>query len=306
MGTEWQLELHSTQSPVSLRSIAEAVVEEVERVEQQLSFYRETSDLRSLNATAAYEDTAVDPRLFSLLGRVQTLSRATGGAIDPTVGPLLRCWGFVGGSGSMPIAEEIEAARRVVGMEHVILTPGQNTVRFDREGIELEFGAVGKGYAIERAVDMLRDEYEIESALLHGGTSTIYGLGAPPGEDAWNVAIRRPNSATGETVLTLPLRDRAVSVSAPHGKWFEQEGNRYGHVLDPRTGNPAVGSVIAVVATATAMESDALSTALLVMGETGMATVRALRQDAFVLVGIWEESGELRVAQDGPLSAGNL
>jgi thiamine biosynthesis lipoprotein len=202
----------------------------------------------------------------------------------------------------MPGAREIEAARSVVGMEHVHLDAEARTVHFDREGVALEFGAIGKGFAIERAVELLRDEYEIDSALLHGGTSTIYGLGAPPGEAAWNVAIQRPYAPSGEAVLTIPLRDRAVSLSAPHGKWFEQDGKRYGHVLDPRIGYPAAGSVLAAVATASATESDALSTALLVLGEAGMADIRLLRPDAFVLVGVHEEAGGLHFVQDGPLT----
>ncbi len=303
MGTEWQLQIYSKQPEVALRSIAEAVVDEVERVEQQLSFYRETSDIREINAVAGLGPTPVDPRIFHLLEQIQILSQTTSGAFDPTIGPLLRAWGFVGNSGAMPGAREIAAARTVVGMEHVVLDPDTHSVRFDRVGVELEFGAVGKGYAIDRAVELLRDEYEIESALLHGGTSTIYGLGAPPGAGAWNVAIQRPYASTGDTVLTLPLRDRAVSVSAPHGKWFEQNGRKYGHVLDPRSGYPVSGSILAVVATNYAAESDALSTALLVLGEPGMATVRALRPDAFVLVGTHEESDVLHLLQDGPLAS---
>ena len=301
MGTEWQLQVYADRPEIHLRSVAEAIIAEVERVEELLSFYRETSDLCELNALAALGPTVADPRLFRLLRQVQVLSEATGGAFDPTIGPLLRCWGFVGNTGSMPTAREIESARAVVGLHHITLDPDAGTVRYDREGVELEFGAIGKGYAIERAVELLRDEYEIDSALIHGGTSTIYAIGAPPGAEAWNVAIQRPYAAAGETVLTLPLRDRAVSVSAPHGKWFEQEGRRYGHILDPRTGYPAAGSVLAVVATDSATESDALSTALLVLGEPGMATVRALRPDAFVLLGSHEESGSLNILQDGPL-----
>jgi len=301
MGTEWHLQIYSKQPEIALRSIAEAVTEEVERVEQQLSFYRESSDVRELNSLAGLGPTPVDPRLFRLLEHIQTIYQQTGGAFDPTIGPLLRAWGFVGNSGAMPGAREIELARTIVGMQHVALDVEACTVRFDRAGVELEFGAVGKGYAIERAIALLRDEYEIDCALLHGGTSTIYGLGAPPGADAWNVAIQRPYSSAGDSVLTIPLRNRAVSVSAPHGKWFEQDGRKYGHVLDPRTGYPAAGSVLAVVAAESATESDALSTALLVLGEEGISIVRALRPDAFVLIGTHEASEGLRVLQDGPL-----
>jgi len=300
MGTEWQLQMHLDRPESYLRSVAEDIIGEVERVEQLLSFYRDSSDVRELNAIAALGPANVDPRLFNLLERVQLLSQATGGAFDPTIGPLLRCWGFVGNTGAMPTAREIEIARAVVGLRHVALDADARTVRFDREGVELEFGAIGKGYAIERAVELLRDEYEIESALIHGGTSTIYGLGSPPGCNTWNVAIQRPYAPPGDSVMMLSLRDRAVSVSAPHGKWFEQDGRRYGHILDPRTGYPAAGSMLAVVATNSAAESDALSTALLVLGEAGISIVRSFRPDAFVLVGTHERDGELSFSKDGP------
>ena len=305
MGTEWQIKLYADRSPQFLRSVAEAVVEEVESAEQMLSFYRDASDLRELNATAGLAPVPVDPRLLRLLQRAEKINAATGGAFDPTIGPLLRCWGFVGGSGIMPDAAAIAEAVASVGMHHVLLDAAACTVAFDRHGVELEFGAIGKGYAIERAVELLRDEYEIESALLHGGGSTFYGLGAPPGEEAWNVAIQRPNAGPGDTVCTIALRDRAVSVSAPHGKWFEQGGRRYGHVLDPRTAYPAAGSLIAVVATASATDSDALSTALLVLGAEGIPLVRATRPDAYVLVGAYEQDGQMTLTEDGPNAPDN-
>ncbi len=298
MGTQWELSLDCDGPETHLRSVAEEIVAEVERLEQLLSIYRASSDLSELNAAAAWEPVRLDPRLFELLERARELSQATAGAFDPTIGPLLRCWGFVGGAGSMPTVREISNARSLVGMEHVSIDRAASTVQFDREGIQLEFGAIGKGYAIDRAIEILRDEYDVEIALLHGGTSTVYGLGAPREAEAWNVGIQRPGAPDGEIVVTLPLRDRAVSVSAPHGKWFEQDGRRYGHVLDPRTAYPVAGSVLAVVATSSATDSDALSTALLVLGEAGIPTVKALVPDAFVLVGSHEEGGSLRTVTD--------
>ena len=199
----------------------------------------------------------------------------------------------------MPSAAAIEKCRSVVGFDHVQLDGESHSVHFDREGVELEFGAIGKGYAIDRAVSMLRDEYEIENAFIHGGGSTIYGLGCPPDQDAWSVAIQRPEGAEGDSVITVPLCNRAVSVSAPHGKWFKQDGKRYGHVLDPRSAYPAAGSVLAVVAADSATESDALSTALLVLGEEGIPIVRAVAPEAFVLVGTHEVEGGLCIVKEG-------
>jgi thiamine biosynthesis lipoprotein len=302
MGTEWQLAIADDRPEAYLRSVAEEVEAEVERVEQLLSFYRDDSDLTVLNTTAALGPARVDPRMFELLLRAQEVWSTTGGAFDPTIGPLLRAWGFVGNSGSMPDVRELDAAREIVGMQHVALNRDDLTVQYYRAGVELEFGAIGKGYAIDRAVELMRDEFEIRSALIHGGASTIYAIGSPPEEPAWHVAVQRPYAAAGDSVISVPLRDRAVSVSAPHGKWFEQDGKRYGHVLDPRTGYPAAGSVLAVVVTESATESDALSTALLVLGEPGIPTIRAFRPNSFVLIGSHEENDELNFVQIGPLT----
>ncbi|MCW3054769.1 MAG: hypothetical protein JWN14_3939 [Chthonomonadales bacterium] len=283
MATEFELLVYGDRETY-LQSVSEAVFQEISRLEAQLSFYSPESDISDLNRHAAFAPVTVEPRLFHLLEKTRELSEATGGAFDPTVAPLMRCWGFVGASGSMPTAEAIEDARRLVGMHHVHLDAGAYTVAFDTEGVQLDLGAIGKGYAIDCAVELLW-EYEIEAALLHGGTSTVYALGHPPEAEAWTIAIQRPFDTTSGHYLTqLSLRDESLSVSAPHGKWFASEGRRYGHVIDPRTGYPAGTALLAALVTASATESDALSTALLTLGSEGLARIGSLLPDARALV----------------------
>lgn len=297
MGTEWEIALTGSQTEEYLQLVSESVQQEVERLEEQLSFYRPSSEISEINSRAAFEEVTLDPRLFTLLEQARDLSEMTHGAFDPTVAPLLRCWGFVGGSGSMPGVREIEQARAVVGMQHVLLNPANQSVRYDREGVQLELGAIGKGYAVECIVEMLRD-YEIENALLHGGTSTICGLGSSGEGDGWKIALRRPYSETDEILTTFTLKNEALSVSAPHGKWFSQDGMRYGHVLDPRTGYPVAGNVLAAVITESATESDALSTALLTLGPDWIPELRALRPTSKLLVATHEEDGGLNLIFD--------
>ncbi len=283
MATQFELLLYGERETY-LRSVSEAVFGEISRLEAQLSFYRETSDISELNRLAALRPVIVEPRLFALLERAKFLSEATGGAFDPTVAPLMRCWGFVGASGQMPERKAIEAARELVGMHHVHLDKAASTVRFDREGVQLDLGAIGKGYAVECAVDLLR-EYEITSALLHGGTSTVYALGSPTDAEAWTIALQKPYDAGEEAYLTqLTLQDAALSVSAPHGKWFAANGKRYGHVLDPRTGYPVGRILLASLVTASPTDSDALSTALLTLGKEGLSLLGNLLPDARALV----------------------
>jgi thiamine biosynthesis lipoprotein len=189
------------------------------------------------------------------------------------------------GSGSWPDPAEVARVRRQVGMQHVILDGENLTVRFDGEGVMLDLGAIGKGYAIDRAAETLR-EAGITSALLHGGTSTVYGIGKPPGDDAWKVAIESPSGdgATPQWLATVPLQDEALSVSAVWGKCFEHEGKTFGHVLDPRAGQPVSNAVLAAVVLPSAMETDALSTALLVAGPEGHEKIAQLRPRMRTLV----------------------
>jgi FAD:protein FMN transferase len=265
-----------------LTAAAEEALREVEALDQQLSFYRDDSDVRMLNVVAAERPVTVEPRLFRLLQRARELSEATGGAFDLTIGPLLRAWGLTGEGGRVPDQVEIEAARAVTGMDLVELDPDAFTVRFLREGVLIDLGAIGKGYAIERAAALLQ-EAEVSGALIHGGTSTVQALGTQPDGSPWTVAIQDPGDAE-QLLDTLSLQDAALSVSAVHGKFFTEGETRYGHVLDPAAGQPVQGAVLAAVVCGSATDSDALSTALLVGGESLFERVTALHPEAAMLV----------------------
>src|SRR5205814_7918206 len=178
-------------NPVSLRAAAEEALDEVERLEGRLSLFRPTSEIAHLNARAAYEPVQVSPAVFALLQHAHRLNQETQGAFDVTIAPLMRCWGFTGGSGSLPSAQEVAEARQKVGMHLVRLDPANYTVHFEREGVMLDLGAIGQGYAIDTAVELLRDS-GVESAFIHGGTSTVYGLGHPADSDAWAVELPSP------------------------------------------------------------------------------------------------------------------
>jgi thiamine biosynthesis lipoprotein len=262
MATRFELVL-SGEDPVRLRAGGEQALAEIARLERQLSYYRSDSEVAWLNRKAADGPVKVDPRLFRLLQQCAELTAATGGAFDVTVGPLVRAWGFAAGSGAVPDASTIDEARRVVGMEHVDLDGEAFTVRYRRRGVEIDLGGFGKGYAVERAVEVLR-ESGIGTALLHGGTSSVFGLGAPPGEPAWRVALAPPFSSREPAV---ELRDTGLSVSARHGKQFTVGDRTYGHVLDPRSGQPVSRAEAAAAVGPSPAVCEALSTALMVYGE---------------------------------------
>lgn len=162
-----------------------------------------------------------------------------------------------------------KTARATVGFEHLRLDTVRRTVVFARRGMSIDLGAVGKGYAIDAAIEVLR-AHGVSQALLHGGTSSVYGLGRSPDAEAWRVAWDAPGAPRRQ----LPLQESALSVSAGHGKSFSVDGQPFGHVMDPREGHPATAACAAVVTGPRSFECDALSTALLVQGPSWISTLR--------------------------------
>jgi thiamine biosynthesis lipoprotein len=288
MATRFELVLHG-ENTTRLRAAGEQALKVVERLEAQLSLFRPTSEIARVNASAAREPVRVSPSVFRLLQHARRLQAESGGAFDITVAPLVRCWGFMHGTGRVPAPDEIEAARSRAGMAHVVLDEENYSVRFDHEGVMIDLGAIGKGYAIDCAVETLC-EAGVTSALLHGGTSTVYGIGAPPGADGWKIAlVPAPDQPPSQT--SVVLRDNALSVSAVWGKSFEADGKKFGHVIDPRTGWPVNNAIQAAVALPSATETDALSTALLVMGLEGHEAISRLRPGMRTMVVAPAEDG---------------
>ena len=279
MATRFELVLHGN-DPVALRAAGEEALDEVARIENQLSLYRPGSEIAQLNARAAQKPVQVSPELFALLQHAQRLYVETDGAFDITIAPLVRCWGFTDNQGKMPSAEAVAKARENIGMELVELDASRRTVRFVREGVMLDLGAIGKGYAIERGAELLRTN-GVASALFHGGTSTVCAIGHPPEGEAWSVAIEKPPAALGEVSFPelplVPLKDQSLSVSAVWGRHFQSEGKYFGHVIDPRTGQPVDAAWLSAVVWDSATETDALSTALLTLGLGGLETLTQSR-----------------------------
>lgn len=295
MATRFELVLAGP-NPAALRAAGEEALDEIEAIESRWSLYRPDSELAHLNARAAREPVRVSPELFDFLDHARRLHAETGGAFDITIAPLVRCWGFMGASGSLPDPEALAAARQLVGMQLVSLNPADRTVHFLRNGVMLDPGAIGKGYAVGRARDILRDA-GVENALIHGGTSTIVAFGRPENDPAWKVAVENPADPAKPLAL-LKLNNQALSVSAVWGKSFSAGGRRFGHVLDPRTGAPAENTVLAAVAMDSATESDALSTALLVLGPAGLDRITSLRPGMRALT-VTETRGQFRMDSRG-------
>lgn len=317
MNTRFELVLHGDH-PAALRAAAEEALTEVERIESRLSLFRPDSEIARVNALAAREPVRVSPEVFALLDHAQRLSAETGGAFDITLAPLLRCWGLLGKSdGHIPSADELAAARAVCGMKLVALDRASLTVHFACDGVMLDLGAIGKGYAVEKAAEILR-EAGVRSALVHGGTSTVCAIGTPPESEAWKIALEEPTTApearssaftrflrppeggtTNPPLAIIALRDESLSVSAVLGKSFVANGRTLGHVIDPRTGEPASRAVLSIIALPSATETDALSTALLVVGVPGHDAIAVLRPGMRTLVATTDAANGLQCVARG-------
>lgn len=238
---------------------ARAALDVANRLEAMLTVFRDTSDLVAVNRSAAHGPVVVPPELFDVLCRAADVHRDTGGAFDITTTPLSRCWGFLYREGRLPAQADIDLARASVGMSGVTLDTAASTVCFDRPGLEMNLGAIGKGYALDRMASALRDQ-GVTRALLSAGYSSVLAVGPRP----WRIDLRSP--AREVPLAHLAVREGAVGTSGAGEQFVIVDGVRYGHVLDPRTGWPASGTLSASVITTTAAAADALSTAFLIGG----------------------------------------
>lgn len=242
-------------------------LDRIDELEQQLTVYRDDSEVSRLNAKAHEGPVAVEAGLFTLLELATSISERTGGAYDVSAGALSEAWGFFRGPRRVPDAETLADARARTGWRHLRLDPEAKTVAFDRPGVVINLGSIGKGYAIDRAIGVIKDHWWPTTALVHGGRSSVYALGSPPGRfgGRWELAIWNPFAP--ETPLGLVrLRNRGMGTSGVSFQQFEADGRVYGHILDPRSGEPALGPASVTVLAPSAAEADALSTAFYLLG----------------------------------------
>jgi FAD:protein FMN transferase len=260
---------------------ARAALDEADRVEAKLTVFRDTSDVVRVNATASAAAVQVDRLLFQLLARCADLHRETGGAFDVTSTALSRCWGFLRREGRLPTAAEIESARDRVGMDRVELDGLRRSIRFTTPGVELNFGAIGKGFALDRMATRLRRR-GVGDALLSAGGSSILAVGDDHG-GGWPIDVR-PRLLDGRRIARLRVGDVAIATSGAGEQHVVADGRRYGHVLDPRTGWPAEGVLSATVVTGDAASADALSTAMLIAGSVLAERCASARANTMVLL----------------------
>jgi thiamine biosynthesis lipoprotein len=262
---------------------AEDALDVIDELEDCLTIYRPESEVSQLNAAACHTIMPISETLYDILERSGSLVHATGGAFDPATGRLVDVWGFSRREGRIPHPADLAQALRESGFRHLILDSVLRTVKF-RVPLLLNFGGIGKGYALDRAAMRLREHWGITSALLHGGGSSVYGLGSPPNDvRGWPIAIRHPWDES-QHLQTVILRNQGLGTSAATYQFFEYKGKKYGHLLNPLTGRPAEGTASASCIAPTAAEADALSTAMFVRGQDWAERLCRSRSDLSAVI----------------------
>lgn len=280
--------------------IAQAVRAEVALLDSLLSNYRDDSDVSRVNAAAGSGAwVAVSPMTVEALGAALAFAEATGGAFDPTVGPVVDVWGFYREEGAMPSASAIDSARALTGWQLVEMDRSPPRVRLPRAGMRLDFGAIGKGFAVSRTLEVARDRGAERIMVDVGGNIGVSG--SAPGGGDWRLGLRHPRLPELPFAI-IDVARGALATSGDYERYFEHGGVRYAHIIDPRTGWPVQGVASVSVLAPDGTASDGLSTSLFVLGvERGCAFIEALPGVAAVWVRAPEQPNDpVRVVVGGP------
>ena len=279
MACEFELLFNLHQYPQS-SAAAMMAFELIDKIEDQMTVYRDHSEVSQLNRTAASAPVKLEQNLFDVLTLAQQIHKETGGAFDITSSALTKLWGFDRRSGKLPAQHEIDQALKSVGAENIKLDSENVTVEFDTT-LEINLGGIGKGHALDRVAELFAGN-QVNDFVIHGGQSSVSARGnsvtqknpanssepansSPATSDAgWAVGVTHP-TLPGVRLGEVILKDQSLGTSGTGRQGFFHKGKRYGHIIDPRTGWPASHFLSTTVVSQSAALSDALATAFFVM-----------------------------------------
>lgn len=295
MGTMFDIVVYHPSRGDGARA-AERAMREIERLDRVLSHFKDDSDLSRLNREAGRGFVTVDPSLYDVVSQSIEWSRRTGGTFDITIAPLLRTWKQAYADGRRPSDADVAAAKQCVGSDKIELE-APNRIRFRSASasvpapacLAIDLGGIGKGYAVDRALEVLKAD-GVTSAMINAGGSSIGAIGAPPGQSGWAVRIAAKVSGSD----TLLLRDMSMSTSQQQPLPFATTAGSFGEILDPRTGAPSEGRTAITVVTPSGTTAEALTKALLMMPSADAKALLARLPDVSAL---WmSPDGELLAA----------
>ena len=274
MGSRFELTAIAEDTAQAKAAVA-AGIAEIRRIEALISSWQPTSETSAVNRAAGVQPVKVSLELYLLISRAMKISRLSNGAFDISFAAIDRIWTFDGRTYTMPDPDSVLASVANIGYQHILLDRADTTVYLARPGMKIGFGAIGKGYAANRARNVMR-EMGIEAGLVNAGGDLI-SWGAPPGQPAWTINIADPKDAA-RSLGRLQTNEMAVVTSGDYERYCLIDGERYAHIVDPRTGMPVKGVQSVTIVCPDAELADALATTVFVMGVTdGIAFIDRLR-----------------------------
>ncbi len=292
MGTVFEVTIYTADKYIAEKTFND-VFQELNRLDYLMSNYKKESVLSQLNKNASSGSADCNKELANVIEQSLQYSKITDGAFDITIGPLMKKWGFFKKQGRIPGKEELESVLESVSYKNIIIEEKAikslaknpvtvKTVYFKNAGTEIDLGGIGKGYAVDMAARVLKQN-GINSALINFA-GNIYAFGTPPEKDSWVIGLQHPRESEG-LLGSFEIKNKAVSTSGDYEKFFTIEGKRYSHIIDPRTGYPVEGIVSVTIVTGNAARADALSTGVFVLGlEKGMDLIEQLQDVEGIII----------------------
>ena len=276
MGTTWHVTIVPGPGSASPDVLQRGIEEELESVNLSMSTYRDDSEISRFNALAADTWFPVSPEFYAVLSTALAVGWQSGEAYDVTVAPLVNLWGFGpdGPANGPPPAKQIAGLLEQIGQDN-LRVDGEARQVLKRGQLSLDFSSIAKGYAVDRVAQWLDTQGVSRYLVEVGGEMRL--AGNSPRDDLWRIAIEQPDSATIDVNAAMRISDAAIATSGDYRNYFEVDGKRYSHSIDPRTGYPVSHDLVSVtVIHNSAMIADAWATALTVLGpQEGMAVALA-------------------------------
>lgn len=281
MGSRFDITVVANDS-IQANKYIDTAVAEISRIEKLISSWDDNSQTSKINRNAGFKPVKVDKELFDLIERAISISKLTDGAFDISYASMDRIWKFDGSMTKMPSKEETTISVEKVGYQNIVLDKKNSTVFLKLEGMKIGFGAIGKGYAADKAKKLLISK-NVSSGIINA-SGDMNTWGKQPNGNEWKVAITNPMNKNKVFAL-LPIINGAVVTSGNYEKYVNFNGKRYTHIIDPRTGYPSTGIISVTVFAPKAELADALATSVFVMGkEAGLDRINQLPKIECIII----------------------
>ena len=292
MGSDFNITVIAKDS-ITANGYIDTAIDEISRIEKVISSWNPTSQTSEINRNAGIQPIKVDEELYQLIERAIGISKLTDGAFDISYASMDRIWTFDGSMTEMPSEQDIKMSVSKVGYQNIILDPNKQTVFLKIPGMKMGFGAIGKGYAADKAKALLIEKGVVSGIINASGDMNTWGK--QPNGNPWKVAITNPLDKQ-KAFAMLPISEGAVVTSGNYEKFVTLNNKKYSHIIDPRTGYPSSGILSVTVFAPKAELADALATSVFVMGkEVGLNRINQLSKIECIIV---DEDGNLFTSEN--------